>query len=205
MEDSAEYFDYVYLDGTISSLVEDIGTTPNGEYNEGKAIAVVFFIVIFFMIVCIALVIFILIVLPLQILLINPLEIGIRRFFARNLREQANIREICYTFDHSYKNCVKIQFFRGWYIFLWSLLLVIPGIIKSYEYKMIPYLLGEYPDISMEEAFAQSFCAGLLFSGMVYFKWTDIWNFKYLLCGTLCLSDQGSALSEIKSKAHRAV
>lgn len=156
MEDTADYFDYVYLDGAISSFVEGVGTTPDGEFNEGKAIAVVFFLILFFMILCIALVIFIFIVLPLHILLINPLEVGIRRFFTRNLREQANIREICYTFDHSYKNSVKIQFFRGWYTFLWSLLLVIPGIVKSYEYKMIPYLLGEYPDISMEEAFAQS-------------------------------------------------
>ena len=36
------------------------------------------------------------------------------------------------------------------------MLFVIPGIIKAYEYRMIPYILAENPDISMEEAFALS-------------------------------------------------
>ena len=33
---------------------------------------------------------------------------------------------------------------------------LIPGIIKSYEYRMIPYILGETPNIPKEEAFALS-------------------------------------------------
>ena len=39
---------------------------------------------------------------------------------------------------------------------LWTLLFVIPGIIKSYEYKMIPYLLAEDPEMSYQDAFAKS-------------------------------------------------
>ena len=46
------------------------------------------------------------------------------------------------------------MFFRGLYTFLWSLLFIIPGIIKSYEYRMIPYLLAENPEMDMEEAFS---------------------------------------------------
>lgn len=38
------------------------------------------------------------------------------------------------------------------YVFLWSLLLVIPGIIKSLSYAMTPYILREMPDISVNEA-----------------------------------------------------
>lgn len=96
------------------------------------------------------------ILIPLEVFLLNPLEVGIKRFFVQNLKEMANIREICYAFDHSYLNCVKTLFFRDLYIFLWSLLLVIPGIIKAYEYRMIPYILGENPSISRAEAFAMS-------------------------------------------------
>lgn len=33
---------------------------------------------------------------------------------------------------------------------------IIPGVVKSYEYKMIPYLLAEYPDMSTKEVFAKS-------------------------------------------------
>ena len=35
----------------------------------------------------------------------------------------------------------------------WSLLLLIPGIVKAYEYHMVPYLLADYPELSTEEAF----------------------------------------------------
>ena len=48
------------------------------------------------------------------------------------------------------------MFFRDLYTFLWSLLFIIPGIVKSYEYRMIPYILGENPDMNMEQAFAMS-------------------------------------------------
>ena len=41
-------------------------------------------------------------------------------------------------------------------IMLWLLLLVVPGIIKAYEYSMIPYLLAENPSLSASEAFSLS-------------------------------------------------
>ena len=36
------------------------------------------------------------------------------------------------------------------------LLFIIPGIVKSYEYMMIPYLLAEHPEMTRQEAFAES-------------------------------------------------
>lgn len=92
----------------------------------------------------------------LNVLLINPLEIGRNRFFYRDLEENAEIKEVCFTFDRGYKNGVKVMFFRDLYTFLWSLLFIIPGIVKSYEYRMIPYILGENPDMNREQAFAMS-------------------------------------------------
>ena len=41
-------------------------------------------------------------------------------------------------------------------IMLWSVLLVIPGIIKSYEYRMVPYLLAEHPEMKRRELFQKS-------------------------------------------------
>ena len=89
-------------------------------------------------------------------LLINPIEIGCAKFFYKNLSEPANVSNVTCGFDHGYKNNVKIMLWRDVYTFLWSLLFIIPGIIKSYEYKMIPYLLAENPEMTKEEAFAES-------------------------------------------------
>ena len=103
----------------------------------------------------IALVIF-LVLIPLQVFIFNPLEIGCDRFFIKNLKEDAQVREICYAFDNGYKNNVKTLFFRDVFTFLWMLLFIIPGIIKSYEYQMIPYILAENPGMDRKEAFARS-------------------------------------------------
>ena len=88
--------------------------------------------------------------------LVNPLSVGASRFFVRNLNSQAEVKELAYGYDHGYLNVVKTMFFKELYTFLWSLLLIIPGIVKSYEYRMIPYLLAEQPDLPMKEAFALS-------------------------------------------------
>ena len=87
----------------------------------------------------------------------NVLEIGGNKFFIENMYSMPKIGRILYGFrSGSYWNLVKIMFCKELFVLLWSLLLVIPGIIKSYEYYMIPYLLAEYPEMSMEEAFSRS-------------------------------------------------
>ena len=42
------------------------------------------------------------------------------------------------------------------FTFLWSLLLVIPGIIKAYAYSMSFYILADNPDLTASEALAKS-------------------------------------------------
>ena len=95
-------------------------------------------------------------ILVLDAFIFNPLELGGNRFFYKNLDEDADVSEIAYGFDHGYGNIVRIMFRRDIYVCLWSLLLIIPGIVKSYEYRMIPYLLAENPEMSREDAFATS-------------------------------------------------
>lgn len=139
------------FDDDVDLYLDDWGRNPTE-----TAIAVTAVFVIVLLILIIVLVIVMIVVIPLQVFIVNPLEVGIKRFFVQNLREDANIKEICYAFDHQYMNCVKTLFFRDLFVFLWSLLFIIPGIIKAYEYRMIPYILGDTPGISREEAFAIS-------------------------------------------------
>ncbi len=42
------------------------------------------------------------------------------------------------------------------YTILWSLLFVIPGIVKSYSYSMTPYILAEHPEMTVTEAITLS-------------------------------------------------
>lgn len=97
-----------------------------------------------------------LILIPLSIFVFNPLLVGCKRFFYKNIQEKAGVGEVGSCFDKNYLNCVKIIFLQNLFTGLWTLLFIIPGIVKSYEYRMIPYLLAENPDISREDAFAIS-------------------------------------------------
>ena len=89
--------------------------------------------------------------------LLNPFEMGCNRFFYKNLDDETTkLSNVVFAFDHNYINTVKILFFRDLYVTLWSFLFVIPGIIKAYEYRMLPYIIQDNPDISKEDAFALS-------------------------------------------------
>lgn len=69
-----------------------------------------------------------------------------------------------------------LRFLTGLFIFLWTLLFIIPGILAAYSYAMAPYILAENPDMTAREALAASkemmqgnrwrlFCLGFSFIG----------------------------------------
>lgn len=87
----------------------------------------------------------------------NILKMNENRFYLCNRDYKASLSEIVYGFTNGhYLNCVKILFIKELKLFLWSLLLVIPGIIKHYEYYMISSLLAENPQLSTQRAFELS-------------------------------------------------
>ena len=122
--------------------------SDDGSLRDFEARLFVFFFVAF-------LVIFVLILLC-DVFIINPFEVGCRRFFIRNLNEPAQIGNIGYGFDNNYRNVAKTMFIRDLFTVIWSLLFIIPGIVKAYEYMMIPYLLADNPQMTKEQAFAES-------------------------------------------------
>ena len=44
----------------------------------------------------------------------------------------------------------------GLYTVLWTFLFIIPGVVKSYAYSMVPYILADDPTISITEAIVKS-------------------------------------------------
>ena len=55
-----------------------------------------------------------------------------------------------------WKTTVAANFLQGLYVFLWSLLFIIPGIMAGYSYAMTGYILSEHPELTASEAIAQS-------------------------------------------------
>ena len=44
------------------------------------------------------------------------------------------------------------MFVTDLHIFLWSLLFLIPGIVKGYAYMMVPHLLHDNPNLTPKQA-----------------------------------------------------
>lgn len=86
------------------------------------------------------------------ILVINALEVGCSRFFMMNQLKPAELSELGHGFSHNYWNNVGTILLRNILITLGVILFIIPGIIMSYQYRMVPYILNEKPELSAGEA-----------------------------------------------------
>lgn len=96
----------------------------------------------------------ILIVLVAKVFVGNLLKMGGYRFFILNQTAQPGIGTLLDSFRSGhYVNIVLTMFLRDLFTTLWSLLLVVPGIVKHYEYLMVPYIIAENPAMDYKEAF----------------------------------------------------
>lgn len=84
----------------------------------------------------------------------NLIEVGGKRFFVLNKTEMPSVGTVLDGFKSGqYVNIVLTMFLKNLFTTLWTLLLVVPGIVKHYEYLMIPYILAENPGMDRKEAF----------------------------------------------------
>lgn len=97
-------------------------------------------------------------VLAIKIFVGFPLEVGGRKYFLMAATASESGGSVPFNVvgmgfkGQVYKNIVKTLFFRSLYIFLWTLCLIIPGIIRGYAYTFVPYILAENPNISYKRA-----------------------------------------------------
>jgi uncharacterized membrane protein len=81
------------------------------------------------------------------------LEVGGRRFFIQAAQTDVNMGYLGYAFKSDrYLDIIKTMMYKGVLNFLWYLLLIIPGIVKFYAYRMVPYILADNPNIGYRRA-----------------------------------------------------
>ncbi len=98
-----------------------------------------------------------LIILPL--VLTGPAYIGLYTYLIKFVRGQNPLNNIDPIFDGfrgKVSENIILGILHGLFIFLWSLLFIIPGIVKSYSYAMAYYIKIDNPDISANDAITES-------------------------------------------------
>lgn len=142
----SEFTEKYSIGGVIENFFEFIF---NSIYNLFSGISMAIIVVIS---ICIAL-----IGVVLKVLIFNPIIIGKNNFFMGIREDERKVGDIFFLFKDSkfIKPAITI-FFVDLFTLLWTLLLIIPGIIKHYQYFMIEYILSENPDIDRKRAFELS-------------------------------------------------
>lgn len=87
----------------------------------------------------------------------NIIGVGGAKFFLDGTQDKVEVDNLIFGFKSPhYLNMVKVIFIKDLYIVLWTLLFIIPGIIKSFEYMMVPYILAENPELDSSTAIDMS-------------------------------------------------
>jgi len=86
----------------------------------------------------------------------GPFALGFAGFFLKRIRgEQIAVENIFDGFTRFFPSFL-VMFFTGLFTVLWSLLLIVPGIIKAFGYSMAFYIMYDNPEIKPLEALKKS-------------------------------------------------
>ncbi|MCL2557928.1 MAG: DUF975 family protein [Treponema sp.] len=86
----------------------------------------------------------------------GPLALGLATYFLNSVRGQnAKIEDLFQGFKNFGSSCI-LFILQSLFVALWSLLLVIPGIVKTFSYSMSFYILRDNPEIGWQEAITRS-------------------------------------------------
>jgi uncharacterized membrane protein len=92
----------------------------------------------------------------LMALISGPLYLGFAGYFLKRARgEKAVVKDLLEGFKYSMESFLLVLF-SGIFIFLWSLLLIVPGIMKSLSYSMAFFIMYDNPGMKPLEAIKRS-------------------------------------------------
>lgn len=128
--------------------------------------------------------------LAIALLVAGPYEVGANRFFLEHTYGQtAPFSRVSVGFTRNYGNVVLTQFLSRLYVLLWTLLLIIPGIVRSYGYFAVPFILAENPDLDHNQVLKLSlemtngFKASIFYMHLSFLGWMILSALTFDLVG----------------------
>ena len=88
----------------------------------------------------------------LSLLIGGAVQMGWARFNTKLIKGQDVRFGDLFSQFHRLWTCICMNLVMGFFIILWSLLFIIPGIIAGYSYAMTPYILAENPQLTGRQA-----------------------------------------------------
>lgn len=91
------------------------------------------------------------------LLVAGPLSVGQATIYMKNTdHEKPGFLDLFSSFKENFGETFLLGIVKGIFIFLWSMLFIIPGIIKCYSYAITEYLMARETDLTAMEAIQKS-------------------------------------------------
>lgn len=121
------------------------------------------------------------------ILLYGPIFYGVSKYFKKLAENESDV-SIETLFD-GFKDDFSGTFLLGLLIniftFLWSLLFVIPGIVKAYSYSMAYYIKADHPEYGWKECISES--RRIMNGNKLNLFLLDLSFIGWIIVGSFCL------------------
>lgn len=121
------------------------------------------------------------------LLVMGPLGYGYTYVFLKNARDgiEPNPADLFKGFQGDFSNVFLVGLMTAVFTMLWSLLFVIPGIVKAYSYSLVYYLKIDHPDYDWRTCISES---RRLMKGHKWEKFVlDLSFIGWFFVGSLCL------------------
>ena len=96
------------------------------------------------------------VVIMMTTILLIPINFGMASFFLSFIRFEEVDKKMLFSGYNQFGRIFELELRAFISVFLWSLLLIIPGIIKGLSYSMSYYILKDNPDMKPSEALVLS-------------------------------------------------
>ena len=93
------------------------------------------------------------------LIITGPLAFGVAFIFLNLVRKndgKIEIKDLFKGFTDDFGGNLLLGLLQSLFIFLWSLLFIIPGIVKSYAYAMAFYIKNDHPDYDWKACLNES-------------------------------------------------
>ncbi len=121
------------------------------------------------------------------VILSGPLAFGLAYSFLKQARDgQAmNIKDLFIGFNGAqFAQLLLLGLMQEIFIFLWSLLFVVPGIVKTYAYSMAYYIKADHPEYTWKQCLDESQKMMQGHKGALFVQ--DLSFIGWLIVGGLC-------------------
>ena len=136
------------------------------------------------------------------VIVTGPLSFGLNYLFLKQARDHQpmDLGDMFKGFSSDFGQNLLIGLMTAIFTALWSLLLIVPGIVKAYSYSMVYYIKADHPEYDWRQCIAES--QAMMNGHKMDLFILDLSFIGWMIVGSLCLGVGTLWVSAYMEAAH---